>query len=238
MTLARLCILLVIAQATLGLHAAVNQWTGAIPLKPTSIRFHPRRPALMYLVGGGPYSTEDEGKTVTALNNGLPHAPTGFELDPSDPSILYAVTNQGFYRSLNAGRDWRPTLTWDYTWQEARLAIDPKNGQALYLVAIDGRIKKSLDRGKSWVELSFTEHASCLVVSPSVPQVLYAGTTEGNVWRSTDSGTDWDRLSDSAAHAGVQSLVVDPRNPDTVYRAGYSGQGGAKAPMEASLGHV
>ncbi len=209
------------AQLTPGLYAAVNQWTGAIPLKVTSIRFHPGRPALMYLATDtGLYSTEDEGRTVTALNNGLPYTRiTGFELDPSNPSLLYVVSQQGLFRSDNAGRDWHPMLTWDHTWQEARLAIDPQNGQALYLVTVDRQIKKTSDGGKTWNGLPLTGNVSCLAVSPSEPEVLYAGSTQGIVSKTTNSGTDWRVLSDTVAHGGVQSLVVDPRNPDTVYKS-------------------
>jgi len=177
----------------------------------------------MYLAADqGLFSTEDEGKTVTALNNGLPYEKiTAFELDPSDPSTLYAIVGRRLFRSSNAGREWRAIATWDLSDQETKLAIDSKHGRLLYLVTPDGSIKRSTDQGTTWkVAMPGTEHASCLAVSPSDPEILYSGSNEGNVWRSTNAGTDWHRLPGTDPSGPVLSLVVDPQDPDIVYKAG------------------
>jgi photosystem II stability/assembly factor-like uncharacterized protein len=57
------------------------------------------------------------------------------------------------------------------------------------------------------------------------PHILYAGTT-GGAYRSTDGTATWQKINsglippeilDASLALGVNTLVVDPRDPDTVY---------------------
>lgn len=64
-----------------------------------------------------------------------------------------------------------------------------------------------------------------LALNPGDPRILYAGTT-GGVYRSADGASSWRKVNnglipaeilDAALSLGVNTLMVDPVTPDTVY---------------------
>jgi photosystem II stability/assembly factor-like uncharacterized protein len=65
----------------------------------------------------------------------------------------------------------------------------------------------------------FGGDARTLVVSPDNPDILYLGTSDGQIFRSTDGAKEWQRLKPGLEFRGisVDQLVVDPRNPRTIY---------------------
>ncbi|HEV2348799.1 MAG TPA: sialidase [Terriglobia bacterium] len=109
----------------------------------------------------------------------------------------------------------------------AGVAGDPST---YYAGAASGGIWKSSDGGNRWVPIFDHEPVAAigaLAVAPSDPNVIWAGTGEpwvirdsdvmGNgVYKSVDAGKNW-------AHMGLEEtgrisrVVVDPRNPDTVF---------------------
>ncbi|MEJ2734555.1 MAG: hypothetical protein P8189_13485, partial [Anaerolineae bacterium] len=71
-------------------------------------------------------------------------------IDPTNPSIVYASTNQGVYRSANAGETWEPrngglggygdlVVSW--------LAVDPTNHQRLLIGTWGYGLFQSTDSG-------------------------------------------------------------------------------------------
>ncbi len=217
-------VLLLFLQVGSCLSAGSHQWTGATAVDVRAIRFRPDTSLLYLATKQGLFVTADEGRTLTALTNGLPPGEViSVEIDPMHPDTLYAVAGSALYRSDDAGDRWQSLFSWPYTPREHQLVIDPVDGRTLYLVSIDGRITKTTDGGDSWTEAMtyFTEAASCLAVSPSDPEILYAGTQEGNVWRSDDGGTYWYPLYATKPHEKVRYLLVDPRDSETVYLSRY-----------------
>jgi len=61
---------------------------------------------------------------------------------------------------------------------------------------------------------------SLLAQAPSDPRTLFAGTLEG-VFRSTDAGASWTLISPQGSKEihEIESLAVDPTNPDILYAA-------------------
>jgi photosystem II stability/assembly factor-like uncharacterized protein len=110
------------------------------------------------------------------------------------------------------------------------LAVDPNDN--VFAATLDAGVFMSGDGGRSWRPLTIAPSATrvdSLAVAPGEPQTVYAG-TGGGVFKTTDGGATW-----QAANGGlfgeetvgdrdhrmlegyVYSLVVDPRDSETVY---------------------
>ena len=101
------------------------------------------------------------------------------------------------------------------------ILVDPADPKHLvvgaYVVADGGGIYISNDGGATWTSAAGDAGQSVrsLTFAPSDPKIMVAGTLEG-VFRSTDGGAHWERISpkDSAEIHEVESLAVDPREPE------------------------
>jgi hypothetical protein len=119
------------------------------------------------------------------------------------------------------------------------IAIDPRQpflpqqgtGTA-YAAAASGGIWKTTNGGLSWAPKTDdqpTLDMGAVAIAPSNPDVVYAGTGEANysgtmygigVLRSADGGDHWALLGGNIFQGdSIASVVVDPRNEDTVYVA-------------------
>lgn len=55
------------------------------------------------------------------------------------------------------------------------------------------------------------------VIHPTNPNVLFAAGVAGGIWKSTDAGATWTALDDLLLNIAVNSLAIDPVNPDVLY---------------------
>ncbi len=79
--------------------------------------------------------------------------------------------------------------------------------------------------------------ARALLIHPANPGVMYAAGGSGGVWKTTNGGALWTPLADLMANIAVNSLAMDPKNPDVIYAGtgegyfnidgGFSGRRGA-----------
>jgi photosystem II stability/assembly factor-like uncharacterized protein len=128
------------------------------------------------------------------------------EMDPANPSILYATL-----------------------WQQQQAPWE--NGQ---FGGTDGGIFKSTDGGDTWHKLTKGLPAveqALLRIAPSDPSVLYASVSSGpgaprgtvSLYRSNDAGASWhtitndSRPADRIGGGDLPLLAIDPGNPDIVY---------------------
>ncbi|MFL6196827.1 MAG: WD40/YVTN/BNR-like repeat-containing protein [Thermoanaerobaculia bacterium] len=105
------------------------------------------------------------------------------------------------------------------------LHLDPDRPELLYArvqARIGGFLWRSLDAGTTWrsLQTGLGHPVSALALDPGDPRVIWAWTPEGELWRSGDAGEAWSRRfasSPISSHDVVQ-LLVDPRQPETIYR--------------------
>ena len=65
------------------------------------------------------------------------------------------------------------------------------------------------------------------VIHPQNPDIMYAGASGGGVWKSTDAGKTWTPATDFLITDSIQSLAMDPRDPNTIYAGTGDNIGGA-----------
>jgi photosystem II stability/assembly factor-like uncharacterized protein len=183
---------------------------------------------------------------VAALLTGLPShaafaassawAPIGpdggdarrFAFDPRDPNTLYlGTTDSWIYVSTDGGSSWSrlSRLASSDNLVIDSLVVDRSDPRTLYAGVYvadqsNGGVYISHDRGHTWTEADGMrgQLVFALAQAPSRSRVLVAGTLKG-VFRSDDKGLHWNQISppDSAEVHEVQSVAIDPYDPNTVY---------------------
>jgi len=148
--------------------------------------------------------------------------------DSHNPDHILLGTSTGqMFTSNDAGRSWSRLARLggdDYVLDH--IAIDPQDSNQIYVSAWSvssqkiGEIFRTRDGGLNWDTLPAMHGKSirALAMYKGNSQVLVAGALDG-VFRSGDGGDTWERLSpaNSADIKNIESIAVDPRDPNTVY---------------------
>ncbi|NLJ07500.1 MAG: PKD domain-containing protein [Sphingobacteriales bacterium] len=131
---------------------------------------NPQNPAVMYLASSdgdandtysiGVLKSTDGGQTwvVTGLNFNVTQTRTIRKLlmHPSNPDILYAATNNGIYKTVNAGNNW----TRVYSYGCIDIEFKPQNPSVIYAAVYQGswtagaKFIRSTDNGSTWKEIT------------------------------------------------------------------------------------
>ena len=164
--------------------------------------------------------TGDVVGVVPGKNGVMSGGPTGSAagsviVDPDQPSIFYAPTMDGVYKSTDSGRSWRKAGTDPGNPAVSSVLVDPRAPSTLYAGTSDG-IFRSTDGGAGWILIR--EGGGCVGLAPSNPSRLYAWTTTGLV-RSDDGGQKWSGLTGEGLGGPPESalLSVAADNPDVVF---------------------
>ncbi len=132
----------------------------------------------------------------------------GLVVDPTNPNIIYAGTDNGLYKSTDGGSTWNnfknglPSST-PYI---NGLVINPANTNILYAILSVNGVYKSTDGGVNWVYVSpqittFTVFEG-IAIDPNNPDTVYVAIYQGGFWKSTDGGATW-----------TKTLGGDPGSP-------------------------
>jgi photosystem II stability/assembly factor-like uncharacterized protein len=157
----------------------------------------------------GVYKTSDGGKTWNKIL--YVNASTGCSdlmMDPNDPNVLYAAF-----------------------WEFRRTAWSFNSG------GLNSSLYKSSDGGKTWAKIhnGFPQGKLgriAVTVAPSNSKILYAvveaeKAEQKGLYRSDDAGASWKHLNSdfelTVRPFYFSRIVVDPKDPETVVKAGLSG---------------
>ena len=219
----------------------------------------PGQPNTFYYgsVGGGLWKSTNAGRTWKPVFDSQPVASIGaIGVAPSSPGVVYVGTGEsdmrdsigygnGMYRSADGGDSWTH-IGLDDTKQIARVIVDPKNANVVFVAAMgnaygpspDRGVYRSLDGGATWKKVLYKDEnvgAVDLAFDPSSSKVVYAALWNtrrppwyiyqpsngpgGGIYKSTDGGTTWQALAGGLPTTGIGriGLAVAPTSPRRVY---------------------
>jgi len=184
----------------------------------------------MAAASGGVWRTRNDGVSWEPIFQNMPSTSIGdLAVAPSNPNIIWVGTGEanifrssyagsGIYKSTDGGDTWQ-FMGLSESFTIARIVVDPKNPDVVYVAATghewtdnpDRGIYKTTDGGTTWKKvLSASQRtgANDLVMDPSNNNILYAATwqrmrrkwndprvdpdySESAVYKSTDAGNTW-----------------------------------------------
>lgn len=132
---------------------------------------------------------------------------------PDDPSVVFAGTVDGVYRSTDGGLTWLRSNTGIGNRTARTIIINPQRPEQMFaMVWYDAELFRSDNGGETWHSLGFWEnHNSASLQFSPTPFVLFLG-VDGAVFTSTDSGTSWAEITNIPDEAG--GFTVHPDQPE------------------------
>jgi len=165
---------------------------------------------------------------------------------PDQPNVFYiGQVNGGVWKSTDYGRTWTPIFDHEDTQSIGAIAVAPSNDNIIYVASGEGlhrpdlsvgegAIYRSDDAGKTWSRrdgkdggLRGGEQIPAIAVDPSNANRLFAAVLghpygpneERGIFRSEDGGKTWKKVLFKGDRIGGSDVVLDPKNPRTVYAA-------------------
>lgn len=210
-----------------------------------SLVLDPLTPTTMYLGGrGGVYKSTDGGCVINSAGRNWNASRININprtsdkviyryqledrivislaIDPQNPTVLYAGTREGVFKSTDGSRNWNSINIGlpDDTSVVTALAIDPQVPATLF-ATINNAIFQSKDSGENWYLvnklMASASAVETLAIDPQTPTIMYAG-TENGLFTSIDSGVNWNCINQAlAGKFKVTTLVVDHQISTTLY---------------------
>jgi photosystem II stability/assembly factor-like uncharacterized protein len=202
-------------------------------------------PSHMYLSSqDGVHKTEDGGQSWGLVLQSRSHrygfifhsVPTAYsiEIDQNDHSTVYAVNDDGFWKSVDSGQTWKqlPSLSSFRT-----IVSEPTVAHLLAFGPDVDVLSRSTDGGKSWthVERRFLGSRVAppagspvgtparIVFDPMNSATLYGTFASQGFYISRDAGVTWKEANAGAPPAARAQgdIVVDPARPAHILRSAY-----------------
>ncbi|PYQ16147.1 MAG: hypothetical protein DMF80_05960 [Acidobacteria bacterium] len=263
-----------VASASAGVDPAVFQelrWRLIGPFRggrALAVSGVPGEPNHFYFgsVNGGVWETSDAGRTWTPIFDGQPIGSIGaLAVAPSNPRVIYVGSGEadmrsdiaqgdGAYRTSDGGQTWTKIGLAD-TQQIARILVDPRNPERVFVAALghpygpnaERGVFRSTDGGSTWQRVLFKDEntgAIDLAFKPGDPAIVYASLWQtrrppwsvyppsngpgSGLYKSSDGGTTWTALSGNGfpARPGRIGLAVAPTRPDRLYAMVDAPEGG------------
>jgi photosystem II stability/assembly factor-like uncharacterized protein len=148
----------------------------------------------------------------------------GLAASPVDADVLYAATDQGVFRSPDAGISWSRCSESKRTLSVLVL----QDGRTVLAGTSDGSVLRSVDAGDHWVAVIRGipgVKVSILACRPTEPTMVYAG-TDGGFAVSNDAGLTWEprniglvattRVGSPTPRTEIAALLPDTATPGRV----------------------
>ena len=206
-------------------HPSSKNWKVDDSMKPRVRTISLSRDGSLMSIGieeGGVLISGDAGRSFNDRTMGVNPDVHVIQATHADPSLIYAMTGDGLFRSRNAGAKWEQMengLDRHYTVPLVMLAAD---GKVLCLGAAgkspgkwkaqgaDAAIYRSEDWGASWAvakgPFPLKGMLASIIVDPSNREHLLAGTNDGTLLQSTDLGNSWKILAQDLPR--IEEMVI------------------------------
>jgi len=212
-----------------------------------------------YYVGyatAGVWKTVNNGTTFEPIFDTYPTASVGdLAICQSNPDIIWVGTGEpnnrqsstfgdGIYKSTDGGKTFI-NMGLKETQSIARVVIDPKDPNTVYVAALghlfapnkERGIYKTTDGGKTWTNIKFIDENTGftdLVIDPADPKTLYAASYQRRrtswgfngggpgsaMWKTTDAGKTWTKIEGNGWPEGMLGRIgmdVARSNPNVLY---------------------
>lgn len=192
-----------------------------------SILIHPADADKMWVgsVSGGIWRTINGGASWSPVNDFLSNlAVSTMAMNPTNPSIMYAGTGEGFdnsdaiqgagvFRSSDGGANWSQLASTADWGSVNRLAISP--GGNIILAARNNGVWRSINSGASWTQTT-TNQAFDIDFHPTDGNRAIFG---GDIFSrfSEDGGQTWNFATFDFLTAGRVEVAYAPGSPNIVY---------------------
>jgi photosystem II stability/assembly factor-like uncharacterized protein len=205
---------------------------------------------------GGLWKTNNNGTTWEPLFDTYSVASIGdVAVSQSNPNLVWVGTGEpnnrqsssfgdGIYKSTDAGQTFTH-MGLKETQTIARVVIDPKNDNIVYVAALghlfgpnpERGVYKTTDGGQTWANVKFVNEdtgITDLVIDPADSNILYAASYQrrrtpwgfngggpgSGLWKTTDAGKNWTKLEGGGLPGGLMGRIgldVSRSNPNVVY---------------------
>ncbi len=162
---------------------------------------------------------------------------TAIDAINGNPRVMYVGTaGGGIWKSTTAGVVFKSIFD-KYNQSIGCLVIDQKNPETIWAgtgecnmrnsVSKGSGLYKSTDAGSNWklVGLDSCERISKIAINPqnsdilyvSVPGALWSDSKHRGLYKTIDGGKTWKKIYYVDEKTGCADVIVDPKNPETVY---------------------
>ena len=187
---------------------------------------------------GGLLRLTDGGDEWVSIANGLPAEPQvrALLVHPDDPSVLYAGTQLGVYRSDDRGDHWESLESPRDGMDVWSLAFHPDDPNIVYAGYEPCAISRSENGGETWKQTNtervvfpkvttymppLAKRVIGIATDPSDPSDMYASIEVGGLLASRDGGESWDSITDGLYTdnhtVDLHGVQVSSAAPGTVF---------------------
>lgn len=186
-----------------------------------SIAIDPKNPDIIYAgTWHLPWKTPDGGKTWQHIKEGVIDDSDVFSIivDYNNPQVVFASACSGIYKSDSAGALFHKIQGIPMTARRTRVLMeDPQNPQVVYAGTTEG-LYKTVDGGKTFKLMTAKNViVNDVSVDPRDPKKILLATDRGGVLYSDNGGASFESSNRGYAHRQISSIVVDSKDPDTIY---------------------
>jgi photosystem II stability/assembly factor-like uncharacterized protein len=181
-----------------------------------------------------------DGILWSACGNGVLRSPdngvkwritTGWEVtevlkvkvDPSKPSVVYAATAYGVFKTEDSGETWKEQNAGFLKPFVSDVVLDRSTRNKLLAGSEDG-VYMSTNGGKRWQLAGLKgKGVRTLQQHPSEPNTFFAGTEDDGFFLSSNGGRTWQQSNAGLTQLTVYTIVCDRSNADVLYIGTHGG---------------
>jgi len=150
--------------------------------------------------------------------------------DPRHPTMVYAGTDMGLYRTDDGGRHWArldTPMNGSMVWS---MAIDPLEPSVMFAgtgTPSRAAIYRSTDSAKTWQRLDVeiadecpnvgTPRPTAIAIDPTDHRHVWVGLEVDGVRHSADGGDTWTKLNGQIENPDVHSVLVAAGPPKSIF---------------------
>lgn len=156
-------------------------------------------------------------------------------------TLYVGARTGGVWKTTNNGTTFEPIFEGQAVSAIGALAVAPSNADIVWVGTGDANsarssysgdgVYKSTNGGGTWqhMGLADSQHVAAIVIHPRNPDVVYVAAMgalfsrneERGLFKTIDGGRQWRKILYAGDRTGAIDLVMDPRDPETLYAAMY-----------------